>query len=129
MMPNFTTGIQNMSTPDISKLSAAQLQELITAAQAQITNKRSSELIAHCDLFVKRSKDAGYTLKEVIMELRKFNQKPPAVNSTTKSGGAGKPRAVKFKGPNGETWSGAGLQPKWLRELIASGKKKEDFAI
>jgi DNA-binding protein H-NS len=118
-----------MSTPDISKLSAAQLQELIAEAQAQISNKHASELTAHCDLFVKKSKDAGYTLKQVIAELRKFNDQASVVKSNPKSGGAGKPRAAKFRGPNGETWSGAGLQPKWLKALIASGKKKEDFAI
>lgn len=28
-----------------------------------------------------------------------------------------------------ETWSGRGLQPKWLRTAIASGAKLADFAI
>jgi DNA-binding protein H-NS len=29
----------------------------------------------------------------------------------------------------GETWSGRGLQPNWLKAAIASGKKLDDFAI
>jgi DNA-binding protein H-NS len=29
----------------------------------------------------------------------------------------------------GETWSGRGLQPNWLKAAIASGKKLSDFAI
>jgi DNA-binding protein H-NS len=29
----------------------------------------------------------------------------------------------------GNTWSGRGLQPKWLREALASGKRISDFAI
>lgn len=29
----------------------------------------------------------------------------------------------------GNTWSGRGLQPKWLKEALASGKKISDFAI
>jgi DNA-binding protein H-NS len=29
----------------------------------------------------------------------------------------------------GNTWSGRGLQPKWLREALASGKKLSDFAL
>jgi DNA-binding protein H-NS len=29
----------------------------------------------------------------------------------------------------GETWSGRGLQPKWLKAALASGKKITDFAI
>lgn len=36
---------------------------------------------------------------------------------------------AKYRGANGEEWSGRGLTPKWLREEIAKGKPKEDFAI
>lgn len=37
--------------------------------------------------------------------------------------------AAKYRGPNGETWSGRGLTPRWLTALVAQGKTKEDFAI
>ena len=38
---------------------------------------------------------------------------------------------AKYQGPNGELWSGQGQLPKWMRELIDSGKakSKEDFRI
>lgn len=39
------------------------------------------------------------------------------------------PVAAKFKGPNGETWSGRGLTPRWLATLVAQGQPKETFAI
>lgn len=29
----------------------------------------------------------------------------------------------------GDTWSGRGLQPKWLKAALASGRKIEDFAV
>jgi DNA-binding protein H-NS len=29
----------------------------------------------------------------------------------------------------GETWTGRGLQPKWIQAAIATGKKLEDFTI
>jgi DNA-binding protein H-NS len=29
----------------------------------------------------------------------------------------------------GNTWSGRGLQPKWLKQALASGKKISDFAL
>ncbi|MCU0774986.1 MAG: H-NS histone family protein [Ideonella sp.] len=29
----------------------------------------------------------------------------------------------------GETWSGRGLQPKWLKAALASGKSLADFAV
>jgi len=37
--------------------------------------------------------------------------------------------AAKYRGPNGETWSGRGLTPRWLAALVARGQTKEDFAI
>jgi DNA-binding protein H-NS len=38
--------------------------------------------------------------------------------------------APKFRNAaTGETWTGRGLQPKWLKSAIAGGAKLEDFAI
>jgi DNA-binding protein H-NS len=34
---------------------------------------------------------------------------------------------IKYRDNNGNTWSGRGSQPRWLRAAIASGKKIEDF--
>ena len=41
---------------------------------------------------------------------------------------AGKPVAVKFRGPAGETWTGRGLSPKWLKALVDQGAARESFA-
>lgn len=46
-----------------------------------------------------------------------------------KSKTAGATVAAKYRGPNGETWSGRGLTPRWLSSLLAQGKTKQDFAI
>jgi DNA-binding protein H-NS len=38
--------------------------------------------------------------------------------------------AAKYRNKaTGETWSGRGLQPKWLRAAIAAGAKLEDFNV
>lgn len=42
---------------------------------------------------------------------------------------AGTTVAAKYRGPNGESWSGRGLTPRWLAALEAQGSRKEDFAI
>lgn len=51
--------------------------------------------------------------------------KKPAKASKT----AGVAVAAKYRGPNGETWSGRGLTPKWLAALVAQGQNKESFAV
>ncbi|HEX5312480.1 H-NS histone family protein [Aquabacterium sp.] len=46
------------------------------------------------------------------------------------SANAGRKVAPKYRNAaTGETWTGRGLQPKWVQAAIASGKKLEDFAI
>jgi DNA-binding protein H-NS len=38
--------------------------------------------------------------------------------------------AVKYRGPNGETWSGGrGRKPAWVTQALKEGKKIEDFAV
>ncbi|MFM2262762.1 MAG: hypothetical protein RI959_1438, partial [Pseudomonadota bacterium] len=47
-----------------------------------------------------------------------------------KSAGAKVKAPAKFKGPNGELWSGGpGRKPEWVRALLAEGKSIEDFRI
>ena len=52
--------------------------------------------------------------------------------SSPAKGGAGKGSNVAAKyrdASTGDTWSGRGLQPKWLKAALASGKKIDDFAV
>jgi len=48
---------------------------------------------------------------------------------SAKSGGTkGTKVAVKYRNKaTGDTWSGRGLQPKWLKAALASGRKIEEF--
>jgi DNA-binding protein H-NS len=43
---------------------------------------------------------------------------------------AAKKTGARYRGPNGEIWSGGrGRKPKWVTEALAKGKKLEDFEI
>jgi DNA-binding protein H-NS len=35
----------------------------------------------------------------------------------------------KYRGPNGEEWSGRGPSPRWMKPFLEKGKTKEDFLI
>jgi DNA-binding protein H-NS len=38
--------------------------------------------------------------------------------------------AAKYRDPaTGDSWSGRGLQPKWLKAAVASGRSVADFAV
>jgi DNA-binding protein H-NS len=45
------------------------------------------------------------------------------------SAGTGKVPAKYRNASTGESWSGRGLQPRWLKAALASGKKLGDFAV
>lgn len=54
------------------------------------------------------------------------------LGSVAKTPGASAGRTVAPKYRNdatGDTWTGRGLQPKWLKQAIAEGKTIESFAI
>ena len=94
-----------------------------------------------------KAKEFAKTVQEIVATMQAFGitakdlQSTSASRSKTKAKapartahGKGKPTSVgrvaaKYRGPNGESWSGRGLTPRWLAVLLAQGKKKEDFAI
>jgi DNA-binding protein H-NS len=61
-----------------------------------------------------RVKALGLRLKDIF----------PSHKSTTKS-----TLPVKYRSPAGETWSGRGHTPTWLRTLEAAGHSREEYAI
>lgn len=46
-----------------------------------------------------------------------------------KKAGVSTPSVVRYRGPNGETWSGMGRQPSWMKSALEQGRNKEDFAV
>lgn len=50
-----------------------------------------------------------------------------SVGRPAKTGGKVAPKYR--NGATGETWSGRGLQPKWLKAALATGRKIEEFSV
>lgn len=94
-----------------------------------------------------KSKEFDRTVQEIVAKMQAFGitvkdlQSVRATKGKAKTAKPGTPRraksakagsgtvAAKYRGPNGETWSGRGLTPRWLAGLVSQGKQKEDFAI
>lgn len=101
-----------MKSLNLKSMSAAQLIDLrgnidrVLAAKVSAERKELQAQLDKLDLFGRsgRGKRRSHPLK----------------------GGKVAPR---FRGPEGETWSGRGLRPKWLSALMAQGRKLEEFAI
>lgn len=73
----------------------------------------------------------GITVEELSRPTSKTRSKPQP--ATPASSAKGKKAVVsspaKYRGPEGKTWTGRGTAPKWLNDLVAAGKTREDFLI
>ena len=79
----------------------------------------------------------GKALKEVKEAIAKYGFTASQLGLKARGGraGAGKKARAKAKAKYAnpanpkETWSGRGASPRWLRELVTQGRKKDDFLI
>ena len=94
-----------------------------------------------------KAKEFDKTVRDIVVQMQAFgitvkdlqraqsprgkSQGGAAPRGQAKSTRAKLPVAVppKYRGPNGETWSGRGLTPRWLNGLVAQGQLKESFLI
>ena len=108
------------------------IQGQIEKLQKQASDIKSREFDKTVQDILAKMHAFGITVKDLQPGKRRAT-KGKAGAKTAKAAGTkrktGQVVAAKYRGPNGETWSGRGLAPRWLATLIASGKSKEDFAI
>jgi len=64
-------------------------------------------------------------LKQQLASLDKSDWRGTRGASTLK----GRRVPIKYRDKSGNTWTGRGVQPVWLREKLKSGAKLEDFAV
>jgi DNA-binding protein H-NS len=118
------------------------IQSQIEKLQKQAADIKTREFDKTVQEIMAKMQAFGITAKDLQPGKRRAKGKPGAKvakaargagtgkrRAATKSGQAGQTVAPKYRGPNGETWSGRGLAPRWLATLIASGRTKEEFAI
>ena len=84
----------------------------IDRAIATLDDRRRDEARAAAE---KAARELGFSLDELQSAQKKSGKKNPA----------------KYRNPEDprQTWSGRGRQPAWMKEALANGKSREDFAI
>lgn len=78
-----------------------------------------------------RQKEMAEVINEIKQKMAEYGITTADLGASKKGGvkkSAGS-APVKYRGPNGEEWSGRGRSPQWLANAIEGGKKKEDFAV
>jgi len=103
--------------------SLIEIQNQIALLQKQAEEIRVAELAATVTDILTKMDAFGITLED--LDRAKGRSRKPAPGAAK----TGSPAPVKFRGPNGETWSGRGLMPRWLSALVAQGQSRESFAV
>jgi DNA-binding protein H-NS len=99
-----------------------EIQKQIALLQKQAEEIKANEFTQAVADILSKMDAFGITVDD----LGRSKGRTRKVTSAAKSGN---PAPVKFRGPNGETWSGRGLMPRWLAAQVAVGKAKEAFAV
>ena len=96
----------------------AQAEKLLEKAEEQ-RKKEIEDVVADLK---KKIEDYGITASDLgftVATTRKARKTKTGTSNTV----------AKYQNEKGETWSGMGRMPKWLKEAIDAGKTREDFEI
>lgn len=108
---------------DLSGLSIADLDQLISDAKARIETLKKQQYAELRKALEAQARSAGFDIYELFA----------AGGRTRAPAAAGDKRVVapKYRNPANkeQTWTGRGKQPHWVRDALASGKKLEQLAI
>jgi DNA-binding protein H-NS len=110
------------------------IQSQIEKLQRQATDIKHKEFDKTVEEILAKMTAFGITVKDLQPRSGKSRGKAKGKVATKRTIGRVKKQgtgsvAAKFRGPNGEAWSGRGLTPRWLTALVAQGKTKEEFAV
>jgi DNA-binding protein H-NS len=102
----------NLDAMSINELK--QLQSDVAAAIFNYERRKKAEALAAAE---EAARAAGFSLKELLGEAKLRDGRAKV--------------AAKYANPAdaSQTWTGRGRKPKWVVELMASGKSLEDLAI
>lgn len=112
------------------------IQSQIQKLQKQAADIKSREFDKTVEEIRAKMEAFGITAKDLQTVKRGARggrgKKPATSRKAVKSALAKKassPVAAKYHGPNGESWTGRGLTPRWLKSLLEQGRTKEEFAV
>jgi DNA-binding protein H-NS len=127
---------ENADVPavDLDRMSAQQLTTLIAAAEAKRREKLEDAKSALRAEMERKAAELGIAPDDLFSAA---GQQAPVEQAAAKNGrrvrkprdDTGAKRAAKYRGPNGEEWSGRGRMPNWLAALEAEGRGREEFLV
>jgi DNA-binding protein H-NS len=113
---------------DLKAKAESARKEEIAAVIADIKQKIKLYALSAQDLGLAEKKPRGRPAKAAAAA-----DKPAAKKPGRKARGTGPQkgvkRRVKYKGPQGQPWTGVGRKPQWVVQALAEGKSLSDFEV
>src|SRR3954471_10349389 len=109
---------------DLDHMTVAELTTLRDAAEAKRREKLDDAKNAVLEETRAKLAELGLTLEAVLPTLTSAGQ---GGQGRKQRRDAGQPLPVRYRGPNGGTWSGRGRMPRWLQTLETEGRSREEF--
>jgi len=114
---------------DLDGMTVQQLTALIAAAEAKRREKREGEVAALRAELERRAADLGISPGELFAGTGPQVTTGQRTRARRPRSDAGARRAVRYRGPGGEEWSGRGRPPRWLAAQEAEGRDRKEFAV
>jgi DNA-binding protein H-NS len=110
-------------------LTVADLDSVVAEAEKQREARRETGRRELVEEFRSRAAEMGLSLEELLGNGAQPGR-PPGKARSGRTGGSASPRPAKYRDPEtGETWSGRGRVPRWLKAAERRGRKREEFAV
>ena len=106
--------------PNIDGLALADLNELLARVNRAIQGKKDEARQETLHKLKQLAVAEGFSLDELIGK---------GQGGRRQRSDKGLKLKAKYVGPNGETYTGRGPTPKWLRSLERKGEKREKFLV
>jgi DNA-binding protein H-NS len=106
--------------PNIDGLSLTDLNELQARVSKAIQTKKDNAKVETLQKLKALAVSEGYSLDELLGK---------GQGGRRQRSDKGVKLRPKYMGPNGETYTGRGPTPKWLRTLERKGEKREKFLV
>jgi DNA-binding protein H-NS len=120
-MPRLPQSPAKHQPHDFSPYSFAELVEIKTDLEGEIESRKTKEVEELRAKATESAKTLGMSIEEL------FGRSPGGGKRQTRHAKGKQP--PKYRGPNGEEWSGRGPTPRWMKPLLTKGKTKADFLI
>jgi len=107
--------VKKLSIEELTNTPLKDLLELQKKLNQAIEDRKEKERSELLNKINSLASDAGFSLTELLAE-------KPVKKAPSK---------IKYRNPNNkdEAWTGIGRKPKWLVDLLGTGKKLEEFEV